>query len=615
MPLRTYIPFLVCAGLIFAGISHLFGEDQLKTIILMITVVVGALPLIFDITISLFARKFGVDLLAIVAIISAAMLGQYVAAAVILLMLSGGEALESYALRRARKDFTDLIANAPSHAHKKVGQKIIEVSVQEVVPGDVVIVKAGELIPVDGEVAAGISSVNESTLTGEAIPARKVKGSAVMSGSLNESGVLEITVLKPSAESRYEQIIRLVQEAEQKRAPFVRLADRYSVWFTAIAFSMAALAYAISHDPLRFLTVLVVSTPCPLILATPIAFASGISRAARDGIIIKSGGALEKLAQVVCLVFDKTGTLTFGVPQVVKVSAFNMTENDVIHLAASVDQLSAHVLAKSLKEYAHEKGIELFFPEEFHETLGEGVKASYKGETYYVGRLKWLEKQGVIVSEEAAKEHDGERELGRMAIHIARGQTLIGGLFLEDTIRDDVKKLFASLPSLGIKKIVMLTGDKAGVADRIGHAIGINHEDIFAEYLPEQKVAEVERLKKEYTNVAMVGDGINDAPALATANIGIAMGARGSSAASEAGDIVILVDKVERVANSLYLGQRVLFIAKQSIFIGIGLSIFLMFVALGGFITPVVGALMQEIIDVVVILNALRVLFIKDAAA
>jgi heavy metal translocating P-type ATPase len=449
-------------------------------------------------------------------------------------------------------------------------------------------------------------------LTGESLPLEKVRGSSVMSGSSNKQGVLTIKVLRPSSESKYEQIIRLVRAAEENRAPFVRLADRYSVWFTALAFILSALAWLISGNPLHALAVLVVATPCPLILATPIAFASGISRSAKRGIIIKSGGELEKLAEATCMVFDKTGTLTFGVPKVIAIKHDStISAADFTSLAASADQLSTHILARSLTQYAQDQQAVLTIPEEFHETFGQGVKALIKGQWYSVGRLSWLAAQKVSVPAAMQSAHEDAKNQGQITIGVARDHQLLGIVLLEDTIRGDVKNLLASLPALGIKTIVMLTGDKAAVAARIGAEAGLIPANIHAGMLPADKVNFVKKLQANYKHVAMIGDGVNDAPALATADVGIALAAHGSTAASESADIIVLVDKVERVGDAVRISQRVLAIAKQSIGVGIGLSIILMIIAVAGYITPVAGALCQEVIDVIVILNALRVLVIR----
>lgn len=615
LSLRSAIPLFVLLGLTLFGITYALGLSQIDHVILLVTLVIGALPLLLEILQSMLRGHFGIDLIAIVAIVSALVLGEYLAGTVILLMLSGGEALEGYALKRARRELTSLIEGAPTVAHRKIGTEIDDVPVGAIVAGDTVIVKPGELVPVDGQVLAGTSMIDEAMLTGEAMLVEKAHGSHVMSGSLSKDGVLEIRALKPAGDSKYAQIIRLVQEAENRKAPFVRLADRYSVGFTAATFVLAGLAWLLSGDPVRVLAVLVVATPCPLILATPIAFASGISRAAGRGIIVKNGGALEKLGEAKCFVFDKTGTLTLGTAAIDTIEGYAISPQNVLQLGASVDQLSAHVLARSLTQHAREKGLTLSLPDQFEEQLGQGVRGTINGQTYFFGRLSFLESHGIGVSPDIEHEHDKRREDGKIGVYLADEKQVLGSIFFADTVRDNVRSLFLGLASLGIRTVVMLTGDKRPVALRIAQSIGILPENVRAECLPEDKVTEVVRLRQTLSPVVMVGDGVNDAPAIAAADVGIAMGAHGSGASSEAGDVVILVDKIERVGEALCLGHRVLQIAKESIFIGIGLSLVLMIFAALGFIQPVYGALLQEVIDVLVIFNALRVLLVKCAVA
>lgn len=606
---HSVIPFFVLAGLSASGITYLLGAEDIMNWILFVTLIVGSIPLVIDITESMLRRHFGVDLIAIVAIGASLLLGQYLAGTVIVLMLSGGEALESFALRRARKELSQLLANAPTKAHKEMNGKIVDVPIESVVPGDIVIVKTGETIPVDGRILEGTGMIDESMLTGESVPVQKSKGLTVMSGSVTKDTVLRIEATHDSSQSKYQQIIRLVREAELRKAPFVRLADRYSVWFTAIAFGLAIGAWIISGDPVRSLAVLVVATPCPLILATPIAFASGISRAAKRGIIVKDGGVLEKLGEARSFVFDKTGTLTFGTPSIVNVIAYHGSEETVFAKAAGVDQLSTHILARGLLQEAEKRQVTLPYPEEFKEHIGEGVSGHIDGKKMSFGRLKWLEKEGVTVSAAIRKDHDNAQTAGQMAVFLAEETTVTGAILFADTVRSNIPELFAGLGALGIERVMMLTGDKRASALRIAKEVGIAEEDVQAECLPEDKVTTVMALHKTLAPVVMVGDGVNDAPALAAADVGIAMGGHGSTASSEAGDIVILIDKIERVEEALHIGHRVLSIAKESIFIGIGLSIALMIAASLGYIQPVYGAMLQEIVDVVVILNALRVLF------
>ncbi len=604
--LEYKIPLLILLFLVVYGILLLAGDRVITKYLLLIPIVVGLVPLAREMIGSIMRRHFGVDIVALLAIVSATLVGEYLAAVVVLLMLSGGEALERYALRRARKELTSLLNNAPQSAHLKKNGQIVDVDIDAVHVGDVVIIKPGEIIPVDGKVIEGTSEVDESALTGESVLVEKVPHMHVLSGSVNKHSVLEVQAQKPSSESQYAQIIRLVQEAERSKAPFVRLADRYSVWFTIIAITLAVIAWLTSGEIVRAIAVLVVATPCPLILATPIAFASGISRAAKRGVIIKHGGAIEKLAKARSFMFDKTGTITFGTPKLTKVLTYaDRDEKDITHIASSLDQLSNHILARAFQNHAKQEGVgKLTIPTTFEESLGNGVQGVIAGEGYSLGRLSYMNKLGVYIPPDIQSSRDKSKQEGVMTVYLASGGRLLGAFEFADTIRTNVKKLFSKLRDYGAE-VIMLTGDKKSVAEHIGTQAGISR--VYAECLPERKVEYVRQERKIATPVVMVGDGVNDAPALAIADVGIALGAHGSSAASESGDIVVMVDNIERVGEVYELSRSVLRIATQSILVGIGLSVLLMLLAVLGFIRPVYGALMQEVIDVVVILNALRV--------
>lgn len=605
LSLDTAIPLFVLFGLFSSGIAYMEGMGDLMQKILLFTLFFGSLPLFFDIAKSILSRQFGVDLIALVAIASSLAFGEYLAGTVILLMLSGGEALEDFALRRARRDLTKLLQRAPVRAHKKEGDTIRDVPVEHVAIGDVLVIRMGEVVPVDGVVLKGSAMVDESALTGEPLPVSKSTGAEVMSGSIAKDGVLEVRAERESHESRYQRIVRLVKDAENKKAPFVRLADRYSVWFTCIAFVLALLAWILSGDPVRSLAVLVVATPCPLILATPIAFAAGISRSARRGIIVKNGGVLEKLGEAKTLVFDKTGTLTFGAPAVTNVHAVAGSSDDVLRIAASLEQFSGHILARSVVSHARKQQIKLSIPEKFEEVLGKGVTGEIGGRKYLFGRHEFLQKQGIAVP---SPEHS--REV--ISVWLADERKVLGSIQFADHIRPGVRELFTHISDLAIKHVVMLTGDKRDAALHIAKEIGIPTASVKAEMLPEDKLDEVEKLKRQSPPVIMIGDGVNDAPAITAADVGIAMGAHSSGESSEAGDIVITVDRIERVGEALIIARRVMHIALQSIGVGIGLSIGLMILAAFGYIKPVFGAMAQEVVDVVVILNALRVLLIRE---
>ncbi|MCX6753047.1 MAG: heavy metal translocating P-type ATPase [Candidatus Nomurabacteria bacterium] len=602
------LPSFAFLGLAIGFVFHLSNSNGLDNKIWMITLIIGTLPLIYKILKDIFCGHFGIDLIAIVAIVASFFMGQYLAGNIILLMLSGGEALEVYALKRARRELSNLISNAPSFAHIKKDGNLIDVNVDQVKVGDIIFIKTGEIIAADGIVVLGSSQVDESALTGESLPAEKEIGSSVFSGSINKSNILEVEVIRKPSESKYEQIISLIKKAEENRAPVVRLADKYSIWFTVITFSLATLAWFLAKDSVRLLAVLVVATPCPLILATPIAMISGISRSAKRGIIVKNGGALEVLAETNAFIFDKTGTLTLGQPEIVDVISFGKDKNEVLRISASLDQLSLHVLARSLQSYALKNNIVLSIPTNFKEDFGEGVSGDLDNQTFFFGKLKFLEMKGINISKEVLDKHLTFQSEGKIAVYCGDKNNLLGIIIFADVVRPETKNLFTNLKEKGIEKIVMLTGDKKAVAEIIAKDLGI--DDIHAEALPENKVFEVQDHKKQFGKVAMIGDGINDAPALSTADVGIALGGHGGSASSDSGDIVIMVDDLNRVGEAYTIAKNTLKIAKQGIFFGIGVSIILMIIAAFGYISPIYGALIQEALDVLVILNALRVNFI-----
>lgn len=602
------LPSFAFVGLISGLFFYLFTKTNFENYIWMTTIIIGIIPLVWKILKDIFRGHFGIDIIAIIAIIASFAMGQYLAGNIVLLMLSGGEALEAYALKRARRELSSLISNAPTFAHIKKDGNLIKVDVHEVKVGDIILIKTGEIIAADGIVILGKSQVDESALTGESLPSEKEIGSNVFSGSINKSDILEVKVIRSPAESKYEQIIALIKKAEENRAPVVRLADKYSVWFTLVTFVLALGAWFLAKDSARLLAVLVVATPCPLILATPIAMISGISRSAKRGIIVKNGGALEVLAETHSFIFDKTGTLTLGQPEIVDVITFeNKDKNEILKISASLDQMSLHVLARSLQSYALKNKIDLTIPTNFKENFGEGVVGDIDGETFFFGKLKFLEEKGIKISEDVLAKHVLFKEKGNITVYCGNKNSILGIVVFADIVRPEIKNLFSNLRKQGVQNIVMLTGDKKSVAEVIARELGI--DDVHAEALPENKVHEVLDHKKQFGRVAMIGDGVNDAPALTTADVGIALGGHGSST-SDSGDIVIMVDNLERVGEAYTIAKKTLKIAKQGIFFGIGISILLMIIAAFGYISPIYGALIQEALDVAIILNALRVNFV-----
>lgn len=597
-----------CYGAVGTGILALvfyfLGNTEYTTLVLKYGLLIFSIPLWYEIITDIFKGKFGVDLIAGVALLSTFIFGAYLPGIIVLIMLSGGETLEAYAMHRARRELSLLLAHAPSIAHLKTETGLSDVQVSLVPVGATVLVKPGEIIPVDGTVIEGISSVDESAMTGESIPEEKSPGSVVISGTKNTGAVLYIISTKSSSESRFEQILKLVKEAEESRAPLVRLADRYSVYFTLLTFGIALATYLITGDTYRVLAVLVVATPCPLILATPIAIISGISKSAKRGIIVKNGGALEVLSDAKTFVFDKTGTITLGTPEVVRIDAFTDGE-DILNVSASLDQCSTHILARALVAHAKQEGKELFYPEKCLEHFGEGIEGNINLHKYRFGSLKFLKRIGLNVRETVRAHHTEAEDLGLISVYLSKDEEIVGAVLFADKPRSDAKEVFNSLTQNGVNNVMLLTGDKHSVAERIGKEIGIN--SIISECLPEDKVKVVRDIKKENRPVVMVGDGVNDAPALAVSDVGIALGTGGETASSEAAHIVIVSGSLSRVIEAHKIARRTLMVARQGIFIGIGLSTVAMFFGAFGLISPLYGALLQEVIDVLVILNALRV--------
>ena len=613
---RTYpIPLIALMLLVVSGILALTAPAGAWRWPLLVIVIMGGAPLLFETIRQLAHREFGVDLLAALAIIGSLLLGEYVAGAVIVLMLSGGEALESFALGRARRSLSALAERAPRVAHLFVDGALVTVPADTVEVGAQVVVKPGEVIPVDGVVVEGNSSVSEADLTGEPVPQRKEIGSLALSGSVNLDSPLRITAGKRSAESQYAQIVRLVEEAQASKAPIHRLADRYAVWFTGIALVIAAIAWIRTGQPVDALAVLVVATPCPLILATPIAIMSGIDRAARSGLITKSGATIEELGQVDVVVFDKTGTLTLGMPQLIEIapidSATPLDQDALVALAASVEQYSPHVLARAVVETAHERNTPLHAVTDMREIPGNGIEGrvvdalpGVASIMVAVGNRTYMSSLGIELPQTAIDERARRSEQGQIVSFLALDGRPTGILVFADVPRPELSQLVPELKASGIKQTVLLTGDGATVAEQIGKLAQVDR--VVAHCLPEQKVAIVRELERSGSRVLMVGDGVNDAPALATATVGIAIGSQGLTAASSAADAVLLSPDILRVASSVRLGRQVMRVARQGIGIGIGLSIIAMLFAAVGYIPPTEGALLQEVIDVIVILNALR---------
>ncbi len=549
---------------------------------------------------SLLRGHLGLDLLAVTAIVATVAVGEYWASLIIVLMLTGGEALEDAAAGRAERDLTALLDRSPQQAHRiDSDASIVDVPVGTVMVGERLLVRPSEIVPVDGVLLSPEAQFDESSLTGESMPVERAEGDLVLSGSVNGPRAVEIEATATAENSQYQRIVRLVREAAGSKAPLVRLADRYAVPFTLLAYAIAGVAWWVSGDSTRFAEVLVVATPCPLLIAAPVAFMGGMSRAARSGIVIKDAGTLERLAAVKTVAFDKTGTLTYGSPEVVGVYPVGpaISEEHLIRLVGSAEQYSSHVLATALREHALRSGLGLIQAESAREVATHGVEAELEGSTVVVGKP-------AFVAERATGVVRRELDAGEAAVYVGIDGEFAGSVVLRDRVREEAADTLSLLRSLGVNRLVMVTGDVSETADHIAQELGFS--EVHAECLPADKVAIVQSLEPHA--VMMVGDGVNDAPVLAASDVGVAMGARGSTAASESADVVILLDDLHRSARALQIGQRTIRVALESIWLGIIISVGLMVLAAFGFLPAVIGALLQEVVDLIAILGALRAL-------
>ena len=602
--LYGYVACAVLVALCVSFVLFIVGKNILITPILKYTLIVGSLPLWYSLVRDMFRGSFGVDIIAGVALVGTFLIEQYLAGVVVLLMLSGGQLLESYAMNRARKELRTLLSRTPEYAHVKKGDTLVDFPIAEIIPGMEVVVKPGEIVSVDGVIIEGSTTIDESTLSGESIPVEKSIGSSIFAGTQNKDAVVVVRVVRASHETKYQAIVELVRQAEENKAPLVRLADRYSIYFTGITFVIAIATWFFSHDFLRVVSVLVVATPCPLILATPIALLSGMSKASARGVIVKDGGALETLARVSTFVFDKTGTVTLGTPEVIRIVAFQGYEQEVVAKAASLDQLSTHILARALTMYAQKNNVTLSYPEKFKEQFGDGVEGMLDGVWYAFGKKSYVQSFTKVFSPAAEALYQEAAQTGMIVVFLASREIIIGALLFADQIRDEAGGLFKKLEAEGLHKTVLLTGDKKERAESVRSQLSIS--EVVSECLPDDKLQYVTSLQRNGSVVAMVGDGVNDAPALAQANVGIALGSHGKTASSDVADVVILSQSISRVYDVWHIGKKTIALAKQGIWFGIGASVIAMVCSSLGYISPVWGALLQEGIDIAVILNALR---------
>jgi heavy metal translocating P-type ATPase len=589
------------AGTLGGGVLWLNGEVSAAHVAWAATTALLLVPLTWSVIRTLLRGDVGVDAIALLSMAGALAVGEYFAGAVVAVMLAGGNALEAFAQNRAGRELSTLVSKIPTTANVRRDDEIVIVGVDEVEVGDRMVIKAGDTVPADGSLVSPDAVMDTASLTGEPLPAHLIAGDDVPSGFVNAGAAVEITTTRPAVESTYAALVRLVRAAQGSQAPFVRMADRYAVWFLAFTLALAGLAWAASADPVRAVAVLVVATPCPLILAAPVALVSGVSRAARSGVIVKGAAVIEQLGAVRTVMFDKTGTLTGGTPVVMEIDGAGSDDTNLLRLAASLDQASAHVVAQALVCEARERGLQLDFPTELDEVPGQGISGRVNGVAVAVGSYSFLSARGISSLPPHATIP------GSAVVLVAINGAYAGHISVSDRLRSDARRLVQRLREEGVEKVLLVTGDQRPVANAIAAASGI--DDVFSEMTAEGKLGLVKSFRDDpkRRSVVMVGDGVNDAPALALADVGIAIG-RTATAASETADAVIVVDRIERVADAIAIGRRSMRIARQSVVVGLALSSVAMLFAAAGLLPPVAGALLQEVIDFAVIANALRAL-------
>ena len=571
-----------------------FKQPTMTRVLVTIAGAILAISMFIEMIKTLRSGRYGVDLLAIIAIISTLVIGQYWASLIIIVMLVGGESLEDYAAHRASRELHKLLENSPTFAHKKVGDSYEDTPIDAIEIDDVFLVKASEVVPIDGVVLEGDSWFDESSLTGESEPVTKAIGDDVLSGSINGETAVLIQASKKASDSQYQKIVQLVKESEATPAQFVRLADRYAVPFTIVSLLIAGAAWLISGDMTRFAEVLVVASPCPLILAAPIAFVGGMSRSSRNGLLVKNGTTIEKLSLAKTVAFDKTGTLTTGILQVKSITPEKTehSEDDLLQIAAALEIGSNHILAKSLVKLATEKDLALLAVADLRESTGLGLSGVIDNKTYRIGRANFANAE--------------DEKVNGTAVFISEDDVFIGKILFEDKIRPESQQKIKRLKAQDVQHILMLTGDNQKTAELVAGELGIT--EMHAGLMPSEKIGILKELPETHRPMVMVGDGVNDAPALALSDVGIALGASGSTVASESADVVVLRNDLNLVPESIKISRETMKVAKEAVLIGIFICIALMLIASTGILPAIIGALLQEVIDTVSILYALKAL-------
>jgi len=600
---------VLAASVLLAAVSWLSQSFSLlppetSTFIGMVAAGLGAIFIGHSAFRALREGNFGIDVLATFAVVASIYVGEYVAAAVVVLMLGGGEILEDYTSGRASVAIEKLVEESPKTATVIRDGKEMDVPISEVLIGETVVVKPGGKIPVDGVVKAGKASVNQASITGESMPVERGIGENVYGGTIIELGSLDVEVTAVGDESTYGKIIKMVEEAEEHKAPIERTADRYAKYFTPIILALGVIVYLWTGSLLRVAALWVIACPCSLTLATPMAVVASIGNSARKGILIRNGESLERLSGIDVLALDKTGTITIGRPEVVAVKGFDTEEDVVLSVAAAAEKRSEHPLAQAILRRAEEDGVGSDDPVSLVMEPGLGIRAETKDGVILIGNEKLLGRNGVELTKEAL-EYSSSVESNRTLIYVARGKRLLGAIEVADTVRGDLSGAFKEAKRY-VKKTIMLTGDNESVAKTIGEQVGV--DEVFFNLLPEQKVEKIKALKAQGYKVAMIGDGVNDAPALATSDVGIAMGLRGTDVAIETAGVVLATDDLRRIPKLLRIGSSTMTVIKQNLVFAMAVNVIGIGLSIGGIIPPLVASIIHESNALIVMLNSLRLL-------
>ncbi len=553
-------------------------------------------------------RRVTTGLLVVIALAGSVYIEEYLAGAIVAFMMIGGEFLEELTLEKTRNAVRRLIALAPNEARVFRDGEWTQLPSDQVLVADRILIKPGERIPVDGKIVSGNATINEATLTGESMPVDKIVGDAVFTGTINEMGAIEVVAQKVGDDTALGRIIQVVYDAQEKKGETQRIADRFAQYFTPLILLIGAGVWFGTHELIRVMSVFVIACPCALILATPTAVIAAVGNAAKRGVLIKGGAVLETAGRMGAICFDKTGTLTYGVPKVVAFETFALEpEADILKLALVAESRSEHPIAKAVVDYATECGVKSDASQSFEQVFGVGVKATYKGDEIWVGNWRTLEQQGIISNPLAAKFLSQQEAQGQTALLIIRNGEVLAGLSVADTVREGAQEAISKLHQVGVKRLAMLTGDNAETAQAVAARVGVDH--VYSQLLPEEKLERIKAMKEEGLTVGMIGDGVNDAPALMLADVGIAMGAAGTDVAIESADIVLMGDNLHLLTHVVALSRRTLRIIRQNIWgFAVGVNIVGITLAGSGFLSPIAAAVVHNISSAFVVLNSARLL-------